>query len=173
MMREYHVRICERLGVKLPGPTRQHCGNAGTRFRQARSREASASEPLQKCRKRIRRCQNRGVTLPPGSARGNPEVCPSDIRHVGGAKLDQAFVRNVRTYTAMLRETAQAAPTARPTVPMRRLGADCSVVVTKRGNARGAKGAGHRRARGSTGSYREEPACSAEGGSLHAMARAG
>ena len=23
MMREYHVRICERLGVKFPGPTRQ------------------------------------------------------------------------------------------------------------------------------------------------------
>ena len=23
MMREYQVRICERLGVKLPGPTRQ------------------------------------------------------------------------------------------------------------------------------------------------------
>jgi hypothetical protein len=46
--------------------------NAGTRFRQARSRGASASEPLQKCRKRIRRCQNRGVTLPPGSARGMP-----------------------------------------------------------------------------------------------------
>ena len=32
----------------------------GRGFRQARSREASASEPLQKCRKRIRRCQNRG-----------------------------------------------------------------------------------------------------------------
>ena len=63
MTRECHVRICERLGVKLPGPTRQRCGNAGARFRQARSREASASEPLQKCRKRIRRCQNRGVTL--------------------------------------------------------------------------------------------------------------
>ena len=31
-----------------------------------------------------------------------------------------------------------------PKVPMRRLGADCSVVVVKRGNARGAKGAGHR-----------------------------
>src|SRR5262249_24748370 len=41
---------------------------------QARLREASASEPLQKCRKRIRRCQNRGVTLPPGSARGMPET---------------------------------------------------------------------------------------------------
>ena len=37
MMREYHVRICERLGVKLPGPTRhlrphlagEHAGGAG------------------------------------------------------------------------------------------------------------------------------------------------
>src|SRR5262249_15861910 len=45
----------------------------------------------------------------------------------------------------MLREKAQAAPTARLKVPMRRRGADCLVVVMKRGNARGAKGAGHRR----------------------------
>ena len=37
---------------------------------------------------------------------------------------------------------AQVAPTSRPKVPRRRLGADCSVVVGKRGNARGAKGAG-------------------------------
>src|SRR6266446_517940 len=44
----------------------------------------------------------------------------------------------------MLREKAQAAPTARPKVPMRRLGADCFVVAMKRGNARGAKEAGHR-----------------------------
>ena len=29
MMREYHVRICERLGVKFPGPTRQRCGTFG------------------------------------------------------------------------------------------------------------------------------------------------
>ena len=43
---------------------------SGQKLRQAWSREASASEPLQKRRKRIRRCQNRGVTLPPGSARG-------------------------------------------------------------------------------------------------------
>src|SRR5215471_5721107 len=44
----------------------------------------------------------------------------------------------------MRREKAQAAPTARPKVPMRRLGADCFAVVMKRRNARGAKGAGHR-----------------------------
>src|SRR4051812_42658794 len=54
--------------VKSDGGER--CGNAGTRFRQARLREASAGEPSMKCRKRIRRCQNRGVTLPPGSAWG-------------------------------------------------------------------------------------------------------
>ena len=30
MTRECQVRICERLGVKLPGPTRQRCGNVGT-----------------------------------------------------------------------------------------------------------------------------------------------
>jgi hypothetical protein len=35
-----------------------------------RLREASASEPLMTCRKRIRRCQNRGVAIPPGSAWG-------------------------------------------------------------------------------------------------------
>ena len=45
---------------------------------------------------------------------------------------------------AMPREKAQAAPTVRPKVPMRRLGADCFAVAMKRGNARGAKGAGHR-----------------------------
>src|SRR3984893_11497332 len=56
--------------------------------------------------------------------------CPSGTRHVGGAKLNLALVRNVRTWPAMAREKAQAAPTARPKVPMRRRGADCPVVVT-------------------------------------------
>ena len=106
--------------------------NVGRISRRVRLREASASEPPMNCRKRIRRCQNRGVTLPPGSARENPEACPSGIRHVGGAKLNQAFVRNVRTWPAMPREKAQAAPTARPKVPMRRAGADCFVVAMKR-----------------------------------------
>src|SRR5262249_31367605 len=80
--------------------------------------------------------------------------CPGGIRRVGGAKLNQALVWNVRTYTAMPREKAQAAPTARPKVPMRRLGAHCLVVVMKRGNARGAKGGGHQRWIGSTGNGR-------------------
>src|SRR5450759_1123366 len=64
---------------------------------RVRLREASASKPPMKCRKAIRRCQNRRLTLPPGSVRENPEACPSGIRHVGGAKLNLALVRNVRT----------------------------------------------------------------------------
>jgi len=64
----------------------ERCGNIGTRSRQARLREASASELLQKCRKRFRRCQNRGVTLPPGSAWGMSRDCSGGIRHVGSAK---------------------------------------------------------------------------------------
>src|SRR5436305_10981574 len=40
--------------------------NVGTISRRVRLREASASEPSMKCRKRIRRCRTRGVTLPPG-----------------------------------------------------------------------------------------------------------
>ena len=47
---------------------------SGQRFRQARLREASASEPSMKCRKRIRRCQNRGVTLPPDQLGRCPET---------------------------------------------------------------------------------------------------
>src|SRR5215831_2726295 len=60
--------------------------NVGRISRRVRLREASASEPSMNCRKRFRRCQNRGVTLPPGSVRENPEACPNGIRHVGGAK---------------------------------------------------------------------------------------
>src|SRR6516225_9422445 len=58
----------QAAAVKSRGGER--CENAGTRFRQARSREASASEPLQKRRKRIRRCQNRGVTFLRDQLRG-------------------------------------------------------------------------------------------------------
>ena len=92
---------------------------------------------------------------------------------------------------------------ARPKVPMHRSGSDCSIVVMKRGNARGAKGAGHRHL-ARVNRQREEPdfqwkaaafaqwhepddarvkigflplpvgtRFSMEGGSLRAMARAG
>src|SRR6202048_2077575 len=105
----------------------------------------------------------------------------------------------------MPRDKAQVAQTARPKVPMHRLGADCFVVVRhrlcrptanetlvshcrlvgielrrrvcffvalKRGNARGAKGAGHRRWERANW-QQEELQFSTEGGSLRAVARAG
>ena len=63
-----------------------------------------------KCRKRIRRCQNRGVTLPPGSVRGNPEARQSGIRHVGGAKLNQAndLVAIFTRYVILPKHAAEA-----------------------------------------------------------------
>ena len=64
--------------------------------------------------------------------------------------------------------------TARPKVPMRELGADCAAVVLKRGNARGAKDAGYlRRDRSESTGNRKNSQVSAEGGSLHWVARAG
>jgi Protein of unknown function, DUF488 len=66
----------------------------------------------------------------------------ADYAMGGGFRSGLARLRELG---AVPREKAQAAPTARPKVPMRRRGADCPVVVLKRGNARGAKGAGHRR----------------------------
>src|ERR1022692_1393119 len=89
-----------------------------------------------------------------GISLGDARDGPSGIRHIGGAKLNRALVWNVRTWPAMPREKVQAAPTARPKVPMRRRGADCLVIALKRGNTRGAKGAGHRHWLGSTGNGR-------------------
>ena len=108
-------------------------------------RETSASEPLPKHRKRFRWHQNRGLDDAPGRAGRLPTYWPCGVRCAGGVTLILAFARNVRTWPAMLREKAQVAKTTRLKVPMRRRGADCLVLVMKRGNARGAKGAGHRR----------------------------
>ena len=73
-----------------------------------------------------------------GKSSGDGMRLPSGIRHVGGAKLDQAIVRNVRTCALMTgrasgsrREKPQAAPTARARVPMRSAGAEQPVGVTK------------------------------------------
>jgi hypothetical protein len=94
-------------------------------------REASASKPSMKCRNRIRRCQNRGLAIPLGSVRGEPEACPSGIRHVGGATLNQALVRNVRTCRSDGKGELQAAHTARIRVPTRSTGTEQLVIGRK------------------------------------------
>src|SRR5829696_5450647 len=55
---------------------------------------------------------------------GCPEDRPSDIRHVGGAKPDQALVWNVRTCRSDAKGDVQAAQPARIRVPMRGTGAE-------------------------------------------------
>jgi len=54
--------------------------------------------------------------------------------------LIRAFVRNLRTWLALLREKAQAGALRGPKVPMGQTGADCFVVPRKRHNGRGGKG---------------------------------
>src|SRR6267143_599828 len=94
--------------------------------------------------KRFRRHQNWSCTTAPGRVWRKPTYWPRGARCIGGMTLVRALVRNLRTCPAMPREKVQAAK-LRGKVPMRRVGADCSVIARKRGNARGAKGAGHRR----------------------------
>jgi hypothetical protein len=118
-----------------------------------------------------RRHQNQSLIGALGKAWRQPAYRLCGVRYTGGVTFIRALVWNLRTWPAMPTEKAQAALTARPKVPMRRIGADCLIVVTKRGNARGAKGAGHRRWAWGNRSCREAPGCSAEGGSVRTVVR--
>ena len=68
-----------------------------TRSRQVWSGEASVSEPLMTCRNPLDDVKTGGATFFRDQFGGGPEACPSGIRHIGGAKPDQALVWNVRT----------------------------------------------------------------------------
>jgi hypothetical protein len=103
----------------------------GTRSRQVGSGEASASEPLMTCRNAIGDVETGGASSSRDKLGGRPEDCPSDIRHVGGAKPDQALVWNVRTCRSDAKGDVQAAQTARTRVPRRGTGAEQSVVGRK------------------------------------------
>src|SRR5579862_5126721 len=56
----------------------------------------------------LKRHQNRSVPLVPGAAWKGPTYWPYDVRCIGGVTLIRAFVRNLRTWSVMLREKAQA-----------------------------------------------------------------
>ena len=60
--------------------------------------KASASEPLMKCRNAKGDVKTGRSSSSRDQSGSCPEDCPSDIRHVGGAKPDQALVWNVRTW---------------------------------------------------------------------------
>src|SRR3954453_23632587 len=69
----------------------------GRQSRQVRSGEASESETLMTCRNGKDDVKTGGSSSFRDQFGGCPEDCPSDPRHVGGAKPDQALVWNVRT----------------------------------------------------------------------------
>ena len=103
----------------------------GRQSRQVGSGEASASEPLMKCRNAIDDVKTGGSSSSRDRFGGCPEDRPSDIRHVGGAKPDQALVWNVRTCRPDAKGDLRAARTARIRVPMRGTGAEQLVVEWK------------------------------------------
>jgi len=106
-------------------------GKPGQKSWQARLSEASESKPPMKCRNSLDDVRTGGWHCLRDQLGGRPDVCPSGIRHVGGAMLNQALVRNVRTCAPMSRERSQAARTARIRVPMRSTGAEQPAVVRK------------------------------------------
>jgi hypothetical protein len=60
-----------------------------------------------------------------------------------GRESDPGFRTDLENLVGSVKGKGSSGRTARLKVPMGQPGADCSVVVMKRGNARGAKGAGH------------------------------
>src|SRR3954451_3159373 len=91
----------------------------GRQSRQVRSGEASESELLMTCRNAKGDVKTGGSSSFRDQFGGCPEDCPSDIRHGGGAKPDQALVWNVRTCRSDAKGDVQAAQTATIRVPMR------------------------------------------------------
>jgi hypothetical protein len=132
----------------------ERCGKGATRLRHVRVRETNASEPLMRPRNRSTGGIKTGA--PPLSGKSMAETwllamrCPGyrwrDSSLGSGMELENLFGGGKGKGT-------RGSP-ARPNVPIRRAGADCPVVAMKRGNARGAKGVGHRRWVGSTGNGR-------------------
>jgi len=100
----------------------------GTRSRQVWSGEASESEPLVTCRNAKDDVETGGASNSRDEFGGDPEACPSGIRHIGGAKPDQALVRNVRTCRSDVKGEVRSAETARARVPRRGTGAERPVV---------------------------------------------
>jgi hypothetical protein len=145
-LRERRVGNCTRdegrpLAISSQVQVANHCklrslratvvnvvAKGGTRSRQVWSGEASVSEPLMTCRNSIGDVETGGAIFSRDKLGGCPEDCPSGIRHVGGAKPDQALVWNVRTCRPDAKGDIRAAETARIRVPKRGTGAEQFVV---------------------------------------------
>jgi hypothetical protein len=84
-----------------------------------------------KCRNALKDVETGGGRFSRDKHGSRPESCPGGIRHLGGAKPDQALVWNGRTCRSDAKGDAQAAKSARTRVPMRGTGTERSVVGMK------------------------------------------
>ena len=84
-----------------------------------------------KCRNALDDVETGGGRFSRDKHGSGPGGCPRGIRHLDGAKSDQALVWNVRTCRSDAKGEVQAAETARTRVPMRGTGAERSAVGVK------------------------------------------
>jgi len=121
-------------------------------------RETNASEPLMRHRNAHRRHQNRGHTTAPGSAWKSPTYWLCGVRCIGGVTLIPGFRTELETLVSDVKGKRTSGDPTRLKVPMRCSGSDRPILVTMRGNARGAKGVGHSRWDRRVNGKPEEPA---------------
>jgi len=113
---------------------------------QVTGKKRTAREPLMKCRNVIDDVQNRSLVTTAGQAPTIPAYGRSGIRHERWPELAMRQLNG--TWEPELRCKQKSHKWAEPTrakVRMRSSGADCPVLVMKRSNVCGAKGAGHSR----------------------------
>jgi hypothetical protein len=132
------LEVCSQVPASNPCKLRPSraavvsvAAKGGAQSRQGRSGEASASEPLMTCRNAKDDVKTGGSSILQDQFGGCPEGRPSDVRHGGGAKPDQALAWNVRTCRSAAKGDVQAAKSARTRVPMRGTGAEQPVVGWK------------------------------------------
>src|SRR6476660_196106 len=106
-------------------------------------RETSASESLAMHRKRIQMTSKPGPLPSPGKSMAETYLLAMRCPVLRRRDSHSGFCTELENLDGDGKGKGTSGQTARPKVPMRRPGADCLVVVMKRGNARGAKRAGH------------------------------
>ena len=172
MTREGHVRICGRLGAKSPGPTRRSKGVTLDHVMWGLERRVQTNLLM------TYRNTNRTTSKPELVTCSGNSVAETYLlaaRRPVYRRRDSSpgFRMELENLVGDAKGKGASGRTTRPKVPKHRPGAHCSVVVGKRGNARGAKGAGHPRQDGVNGQP-EDLLVLAEAGRLPlGVARAG
>ena len=120
-------------------------GKGVIQLRHVWVRETNASEPLMRPRNRSTGGIKTGA--PPLSGKSMAGTCLLAMRCPGYRWRDSSLGSGMELENLRGGDKGKgtSGSPVRPKVPIRRAGADCPVVARKRGNARGAKGAGHSR----------------------------